>query len=192
MFTSGGTPVRATNTDGLEDTVTWSPDGNWIAFGHIVANQFLLAKVRPGSGEAPIDLGRIGGNSVPAWSPTGEWIAMHDAEGELMLFSPDGKPSRKLPGDGGPYAWSHDGKTLYQVSSDHPALVAIDIATSKATKLRDLEGLAPFGANNPGLMASLTSDGKSIVYSVNRPRSEIWILDGIQPPSPWWRRMIGW
>jgi eukaryotic-like serine/threonine-protein kinase len=191
MFASGGTPVRATSKDGLEVTVTWSPDGNWIAFGHVVANQFVLGKVRPGSGETPIDLGRIGGDSVPAWSPTGEWIAMHDAENDLTLFSPDGKPPRKLPGDGGPYAWSRDGKTLYQVSSDHPALVAIDIATSKVTKLRDLEDLAPYGSDNPGLMASLTSDGKSIVYSVNRPRSEIWILDGIQPPSPWWRRLLG-
>jgi Tol biopolymer transport system component/tRNA A-37 threonylcarbamoyl transferase component Bud32 len=190
-FVSGGTPVRATNIDGLEDAPTWSPDGNWIAFGHIVGADFVLGKVRPGSGERPIDLGRIGGGAVPAWSPTGEWIAMHDGEDKLTLFSPDGKPSRALPGDGGPVAWSRDGKTLYQVRAEPPALVAIDITTKKETKLRDLEDLAPYTASSPGLMASLTSDGKSIVYTVNRARTEIWILDGIQPPRPWWQRMFG-
>jgi eukaryotic-like serine/threonine-protein kinase len=190
-FVSGGTPVRATNIDGLEDAPAWSPDGNWIAFGHVVGTDFLLGKVRPGSGEKPIDLGHIGGNSVPAWSPTGEWIAVHDEQGKPMLFSPDGKPPRPLPGGSGPFAWSRDGKTLYQVRSEQPALAAIDIATNKETKLRDLEDLAPYTSSNPGLMASLSSDGKSIVYTVNRPRTEIWILDGIQPPRPWWKRLMG-
>ncbi|MGA7235940.1 MAG: protein kinase [Bryobacteraceae bacterium] len=187
-FVSGGTPVRATNIDGLEDAPTWSPDGNWIAFGHVVGNDFVLGKVRPGSGEKPVDLGPVGG--IPVWSPTGEWIAANDGHGKLTLFSPDGKPSRPLPGDGGPFTWSRDGKTLYQVRVEKPALVAIDIATAKERKLRDLED-PPFASSSPGLMASLTSDGKSVVYTVNRPRTEIWILDGIQTPRPWWQRMFG-
>ena len=189
-FVSGGTPVRATNIDGLEAAPTWSPDGNWIAFGHNVGTDFVLGKLRPGSGERPIDLGRIGGSAVPAWSPTGEWIATHDEQGRLMLFSPDGRSPRALPGDGGPFAWSRDGKTLYQVRVEQPALVAIDIATAKERKLRDLED-PPYTSSSPGLMASLTSDGKSVVYTVNRPRTEIWILDGIQTPKPWWQRIFG-
>lgn len=190
-FVSGGTPIRVTKESGLEDEPAWSPDGNWIVFGHLTGHGFLLAKVRPGSGQAPTDLGPVGGSSVPAWSPTGEWIATHDDHGNLMLFSPDGKASRKLPGDSGPYAWSRDGKTLYQVRMGNPALVAIDIATGKETKLRDLPGLEPFTSSNPGLRASLTSDGKSIVYTVNRPRTEIWILDGVQTPHTWFERILG-
>ena len=116
---------------------------------------------------------------------------MHGAGDKLMLFSPDGKTPVELPGDAGPCAWSRDGKTLYQVRMDPPALVAIDIATRKEKKLRDLPGLAPFTSLNPGLQASLTQDGKSIVYSVNRPRQEVWILDGVRTPRPWWQRMIG-
>jgi Tol biopolymer transport system component len=190
-FVSGGTPVRVTKEPGLEDEPTWSPDANWIVFGHLAGHGLRLAKARPGSGEAPMELGLVGGPSVPAWSPTGEWIAMHDDHGNLMLFSPDGKPARKLPGDGGPCAWSRDGKTLYQVRMGNPALVAIDIATSKETKLRELPGLEPFSSSNPGLRASLTSDGKSIVYTVNRPRTEIWILDGVQTPHTWFERILG-
>jgi Tol biopolymer transport system component len=190
-FVSGGTPIRVTKEPGLEDEPAWSPDGNWIVFGHLTGHGFLLAKAHPGSGEAPTDLGPVGGSAVPAWSPTGEWIAMHDDHGNLMLFSPDGKPSRKLPGDGGPYAWSRDGKTLYQVRMGSPALVAIDIGAGKETKLRDLPGLEPYTSSNPGLRASLTSDGKGIVYTVNRPRTEIWILDGVQTPHTWFERVLG-
>ena len=193
VFASGGAPVRATSGDtDLEDAPTWSPDGNWIALTHVAGNSLKLAKVHPGSGEAPVELGSVNSNPVPAWSPTGEWIAATNSNEALTLFSPDGKPSRQLPGgDGGPVAWSSDGKTLYHVHMDPPMLGAIDVATGNEKKLRDLPGLAPFAQFNPGLCASLTSDGKDIVYTVNRPRQEIWILDGIGEPRPWYQRLLG-
>jgi len=192
-FTSGGTPVRATSGEtGIEAAPTWSPDGNWIAFEHVAGNSLKLAKVHPGSGEAPVDLGSVNSNPVPVWSPTGEWIAANSSDDALTLFSPDGKPPRKLPGgDGGPVVWSRDGKTLYHLHIDPPMLGAIDIASGKETKLRDLPGLPPFAQMNPGLCATLTSDGKSIIYTVNRARQEIWILDGIQEPRPWYMRLLG-
>jgi hypothetical protein len=79
-------------------------------------------------------------------------------------------------------AWSRDGKVLYQIRMSPPALFGIDVASGREQKLRDLAGLRPYAAFNPGLHASLTSDGKSIVYTVNRERREIWILAGIQKP----------
>ena len=107
------------------------------------------------------------------------------------LFSPDGKPPRALPGkDCGPFAWSRDGKTLYQVRFDAGAF-RNRYRRGAGTKLRDLGDLEPYAGLSPGLRASLTSDGKSIVYTVNRLRQEIWILDGIQPPRAWWQRMFG-
>jgi Tol biopolymer transport system component len=182
MFASGGAPVRATNVAGaFEMCATWSPDGNWLAYSGVENSQPMLLKVRPGSGEAPVPVGELYGQAVPVWSPAGDWIAGHETNGgALTLVSPDGKEKRKLPGDYGPVAWSRDGKTLYQVHAKPPMLMVIDIASGKERKLRDLEGLAPFANGNPGLSAALTSDQKSIVYTVNRPRQEIWILDGVQ------------
>ena len=189
IFTSGGTPVRATSSNDLELCATWSPDGNWLAYSALVGPVPSLLKVRPGSGEAPQRIARAYGIAAPVWSPTGEWIADH-VNSQLVLVSPDGKSQRLSLGDEGPVAWSRDGKTLYQVHADPPALVAIDVATGKNRKLRDLPDLAPYSNGNPGWSAALTSDQKNIVYAVNRPRSEIWILDGVEAPRPWYRRLL--
>jgi len=189
-FTSGGAPVRATSTNDLEMCPTWSPDGNWLAYSAVQGPEAGLFKVRPGSGEAPIKIADTFGQAVPVWSPDGAWIADHLHSG-LVLVSPDGKQQRQLPGDGGPVAWSHDSKTLYQVRIGPAALFAVDVATGKERKVRDLGHLDPYSNGNPGLSASLTSDGSRIVYTVNRPRTEIWILDGAGLPPPWYQRLLG-
>jgi len=163
-FVSGGTPVRATSGESrFEATPTWSPDGQWLAFTHLAGNSVKLAKVRPGSGEPPVDLAPTGSQVVPAWSPRGDWIAALDENRKPALFSPDGKTSRSLPGDNGPLTWSLDGKLLYQVRVNPPALWEVDIATNRERKLRDLPGLRPYTSFNPGLHASLTWDGKDVV-----------------------------
>ena len=191
-FVSGGNAVRATSDKGtFEGTPTWSPDGTWLAFTHFAANTVKLSKIRPGSGEPAIDLADVCCGAVPQWSPTGEWIAATDHRRKLMLFSTDGKASREMPGDVGPFTWARDGKRLYQVRLDPPALRGVEIATARERKLRDLPGLRPYATFNPGQHVSLSADGKDIIYTVNRPRSEIWILEGLQEPRRWWQRLVG-
>ena len=188
IFASGGSPVRVTGETGSEYAPTWSPDGNWLAFLHQVGNELRLVRVRVGSGQSPVDLGVTKADFVPAWSPTGEWIAFHDQDNNLSLVSPDGRKRRKLSSFG-PVAWARDGRTLYQIGIRSHLLVAIDVGTGKTQTLRDLGDLTPFANPWPALCASLTPDGESIVYTVNRSREEIWILDGLQAPQPWYRRL---
>jgi dipeptidyl aminopeptidase/acylaminoacyl peptidase len=169
---------------------TWSPDGAWLAFYQPTSSSLNLLKVRPGAGEPPVLLAKAGGAALPEWSPTGEWIAYHDENWRPKLISPDGKTTRALPPYPGAFAWAPDGKTLYQARLDPPALFAIDIAAGRDRKLRDLAGLQPYSSLNPGLRASLTADGKSVIYTILRPRQEIWILEGVEAPRPWWRSLL--
>jgi len=183
LFAAGGSPVRATHETGvLEFAPTWSPDGNWLAYVRFQSGTDALMKIRPGSGDPPVRISAHNTSSVPVWSPTGEWIADYDEHDHPLLISPDGAKTKVLPGDQGPVVWSRDGKTLYQVREQPTALYAIDIAAGKDRKIRDLPGLVPTARLNPGIKASLSQDGKSIIYTVNRARQEIWLLDGVKAP----------
>jgi serine/threonine protein kinase len=184
----GTMPVRATAHDNpSEFAPTWSPDGKWLAFWHISGRQTRLAKVRPGSGEPPLDLAECWNRTVPAWSPAGEWIAYHDPLARLAVVSPDGRKSRVLGGTGA-VAWAPDGRTLYQARSDNRRLTAIDPNTGSERVLREIGEMLPYSSLNAGWRASLTADGGEFVYTVSHPREEIWILEGVRAPVPWYRQ----
>jgi len=61
------------------------------------------------------------------------------------------------------------------------------MATGRESPVRDLGELPPYSSVNAGWRASITPDGSEFVYTVNRPREEIWILAGIRAPRPWRR-----
>jgi hypothetical protein len=126
---------------------------------------------------------------MPEWSPTGEWIASLDAGCQTILVSPDGKTTRSLGGTG-VVAWAHDGKTLYRVDPEKHALIAVDIATGAGRVLRDVGDLIPYSGPQPGLRASLLSDGSSIVYSVLRLREEIWVMENVRIQEPWYAWLL--
>jgi Tol biopolymer transport system component len=185
IFTAGGPPVRVCEGQ----TPTWSPDGNWLALRHKVNKEMRLAKVRIGSGQPPEDLAISCGQSMPEWSPSGEWIAFSDQNCETALIHTDGGERRVLGGTG-TVAWSRDGRTLYRLDPTKHALIAVNIASGDTRVLRDVGDLIPYSGPQPGLRASLTMDGKSIVYSILNPREEIWILEDVRIQEPWYARLL--
>jgi Tol biopolymer transport system component len=189
---AGSAPVRITTEDSTEWAPTWSPDGQWIAYFRRAQGRSTLAKVKVGASQPPVDLVE-GLSALPEWSPTGEWIACAvTSKPGITLVSPDGKNTRFLPGVSAPHAWSRDGKTIYQVrGTNNCSLVAIDIATGKDRIIRELGDLRPASYLGPGLRITLAPDGKSLAWAVNRARSELWILEGLRIPRPWFQRLLG-
>jgi Tol biopolymer transport system component len=192
---SGGRPASVPMKVGsLPNGLSWSPDGNSLTLiGGSDGRQ--LAIVQIGSDRGPSFLGPRCG-AAPAWSPDGQWIACADwGESAILLISPDGKRSRKLPSPARTGAqdfvtvWSRDSSTIYVASSssDPARLDAIDIRTGATRKIADLgSGLSFELAVNYMLSGSLAPDGKSFATTLAKRTSDIWILDGFAPPKRRW------
>jgi hypothetical protein len=173
-----------------------------------------LVAIRLGSSETPVrlmDMPYI--EILPEWSPDGAWIAAVDSSrARIVLVNPDGRERRSFPVSEGQLplalAWSHDGRSLYVIekwadttegqyalemnmlTSRHCVLTSIDVHTGHKTKIRDLGWLSPASGATPGSRVSVGPDDNSLVYSVMRPRSEIWILEGVEVPGPWYMRLL--
>ena len=113
--------VPLTSTRGWEQSPTFSPDGNQIAFswsGEKGLNWDVYLKI-VGSSEIRRLTSDPAEDLRPSWSPDGRQIAfvrhVRGAPDEIHLVSPLGGPERKLsdfPGGGGNLAWSSDGRWL--------------------------------------------------------------------------------
>jgi Tol biopolymer transport system component len=68
--------------------LAWSPDGRWIAYGALVAENWDVYVVPTGPGGAPRRLTEDGArDSDPAWSPDGNWVYfVSDREGSPRIW----------------------------------------------------------------------------------------------------------
>jgi Tol biopolymer transport system component len=180
---AGGPPVPLlpANYEGFQSAPTWSPDGEWIAYTDWKNDQWLLAKVRVGSGEGPVVLRRDGvPNAMPQWSPKGDWITWETAAG-FSVVSPDGAAGRVLTDNQWlVHAWAPDGTAIVGVRENddlHLEIVALEVRTGAARVRGDLGPSPP--VNNPLRGFGVTRDGRSILTSVVRPRGDLWLLEGL-------------
>jgi len=174
----GGAPTRLFVEDVLQVSPEWSPDSQQIVFWRL-GQDLGLSLARVGSTDPPTVLNEAETETLPAWSPDGAWIAYRDNEG-LKLVSPDGERRRLVTAiTGGTVAWSRDGSTLYLRRSEPSALVAVDVATGRERTLRTFGPDFSFGVpSSPGQRFTLSADGRSLLASARRVRSDIWILRG--------------
>jgi Tol biopolymer transport system component len=187
---SGGAPVPLVPLEleqrDYEDTPTWSPDGNWVAYTTTKGTGgFALWKIRVGAGTPPVRLkDQIIYPSLPKWSPRGDWITLETTEG-FGIISPDGSQTQVLSEETWlTHVWSRDGATIYgiRLAEDlHLIFARIDIATGEETFISDL-GLSP-PIIQPVQGFSLSPDGKTLLTSVARLKGDLWILEGFPQPE---------
>jgi len=180
----GGAPVPLLPPahEGYQSAPTWSPDGQWIAYTEWKEREWMLAKVRVGSGEGPIVLRTDGvPNATPHWSPRNDWITWETEQG-FVLVSPDGKEQRVLSDDQWlVHTWSRDGSEILGIRGTEDlrlSVVGLDVRTARARVLADLGPSPP--VNNPVKGFSLGADGRTIATSIVRLRGDLWLLEGLQ------------
>jgi len=185
---SGGAPVRVTNDDAEHEwAASWSPDGSRLAFIGLKSGRGSLMTVKTSGNATPVEVRNDLSHFLPAWSPAGDWIVYRDESLDWKLVSPDGKTVRSLGKLNTSYlTFSADGKLLYGIDTgataadrDKATLFSIDPVTLKQTAIRELgKDLRPASNFGPGIRLSLAPDGKSILYSAGKTRSDLWMLEG--------------
>jgi Tol biopolymer transport system component/tRNA A-37 threonylcarbamoyl transferase component Bud32 len=187
---AGGPPVPLVPLElerrDYQDTPTWSPDGNWVAFTATDASgTFALWKIRVGAESPPVLIkDQIIYPSLPKWSPRGDWITAETTEG-FSIISPDGLQSRTLSEETWlTHTWSRDGAEIFgiRLAEDlHLILARIDIKTGEETFISDL-GVSP-PIIQPVQSLTLSPDGKTLMTSLARLKGDLWILEGFPQPE---------
>ncbi|MBA2127067.1 Tol-Pal system protein TolB [Hyphomicrobium methylovorum] len=128
---------RLTQSDGIDTSPSYSPDGNQIAFeSDRDGAQRLYVMNSDGSGARSISMGD-GSYSTPVWSPRGDYIAFTKQSGGRFLIGvmkPDGSGERVLTEgfhNEGP-TWAPNGRVLMfwrdsQGGRGGPRIFSVDI-----------------------------------------------------------------
>jgi Tol biopolymer transport system component len=186
---AGGSPVAVTPSGtAYQDAVTWSPDGEWVAYvqaGGERTGSWQVLKSRVGGGGDPVVVqDNVALFARPQWSPDGRWIACRTNDG-LTLASPDGKGSRVISTDEWiVYSWSADGRDLFGLKPTdrgHFMLASIDVA-SGAERVHTAD-LGPIPLANQPIRGFSLVPNQGFVTSIARVRSDIWLLEGFEPPA---------
>ena len=141
--------TRLTFGQGLQTDVTWSPDGQRIAFASDQGGNFDIWVQRLG-GEAVQITNSPAHDTQPAWSPSGDEIVFHSERdgGGLFIVSAAGGPARQRTTFGAYPTWRADGSEI------------LFFAAKQAWPMRHLYAVSPHGDDMPRqILSDFLRDG---------------------------------
>jgi serine/threonine protein kinase len=182
--TDGGKPTLLMAGDLYQGNFTWSPDSRNIA----VQSDVGVYVVRVGAQESQrIVPSTYNIRTAIYWSPDNKWIAYGTLDQSIVLVSPDGRMTKKIPSpekinsENFFLMWSKDGSGIYVASSErrHGRLHLVDISTGKSRKIAEYkEPVELYTYGFPMLFGVMAPDGKSIITTARELKSDIWMLEG--------------
>ncbi len=188
---TGGKPVRLLSGDNMEDIYSWSPDSKYLAIELTRKAKSNLAIVKVGAQENPSLIQVSTKNAIlksVLWSPDGKLISYNDGS-QIIMISPDGKVKKTIssPEKDEKFrlvysVWSNDCKSLYVVTfnGSESGLMRLYTLNIKSNTYKFIaEHKVDFNFN---LHVCLAPDGKSLLASIDKIKSDIWLLEGFPQP----------
>ena len=178
-----------------------APDGSRFVYLQGDAGRLSLMMIKAVGNAKPTVLRDKVQGGLPSWSPSGEWITFRDEKGWNLISSAGDKTKFLGPIETEHLAFSKDGKLLYGIESgehryrnpvsttrelSETALFSLDPVTLKQKIIKELGvELQPLSPRTLGIRLSLAPDGKGLVYSTAKYRSDLWMLQGYRQPGLW-------
>jgi Tol biopolymer transport system component len=193
---AGGPPIQlAPGAETTQDWPSWSADGAWIGYAQVTRSSgiWAVAKMRVGARTPPeVLVSDINEFSPIQWAPDGTWIA-YDGHSGLSLVSPDGKSTRVLHEQAWmAFAWSADAKHLYGIrqSDDlqHLTFTSVDIRSGAERVLGP--DFMPLPIALQPVRGITRVSPTTFLASIERVASDLWLLEGFQPASTLWDRLV--
>jgi TolB protein len=197
---TGGAPVRLIESPAAghpyQNAPSWSPDNTWIAFAETPGDQIgqQLKKVRVGTRQIETLGEGVASFSPVRWSPDGNWILVQTLEG-LARVPANGGQAQMLSTEGFmDFVWAPDSRRVFAMGDSetigHFALVEID-SLNGAMKMLNAD-LGPVPVANQPIRGFAYLPGQGFLTSMASARSDIWLIDGVQPLRrgllDWFRR----
>ena len=147
----------------------WNPDGRSLA---VITARGIELRNQDGTEGPIIETPPDSKIRVIAWSPDGKWLAAGGEDGEVLVWSREGK-LQQLAADAHKcgiewLAWSHDGKCVASASCDN---------TVRMQSVDGTEGPVLKGHSNNVLSVAWSPDDKRLV-STSTHEMWLWAADG--------------